>query len=163
VDYIAIFAVCDSILNNSVFPGFSPFENEADLSAGDHAKFLKFVLGDIFKRSIENVRYLVGGNIVVNRKLSRDLDIPLIGCNSHKLNLAAQEYLGQKKETKVDKYKRTVTQSALRTLLTKLTELMKNLQTIKGKATLRNFEAYVAVYPNETRWDGNFRMVDRFV
>ena len=40
-----------------------------------------------------DIIYLVQDNCSVNKKLSRNLGIPLVGCNSHKLNLAVQMYL----------------------------------------------------------------------
>ena len=40
---------------------------------------------------------------------------------------------------------------------------MSKLKTIKGKANLRSFTYCVAIKANETRWNGNFRMVLRFI
>jgi len=37
--------------------------------------------------------FFCGDNCRVNIKLSNDTDIPLIGCASHRFNLAVQEYL----------------------------------------------------------------------
>ena len=44
-----------------------------------------------------------------------------------------------------------------------LQALMSKLKTIKGKATLKSFTNWVAIKANETRWNGNFRMVLRFI
>ena len=40
---------------------------------------------------------------------------------------------------------------------------MSKLKTIKGKATLWLFTNWVAIEANETRWNGSFRMVLRFI
>ena len=41
--------------------------------------------------------------------------------------------------------------------------MMSKLKTIKGKALLARFTDYVALKANETRWNGNYRMVRRFI
>jgi len=40
---------------------------------------------------------------------------------------------------------------------------MSKLQTIKGKGRLQEFTDYVAVKANETQWNGNFRMCERYI
>ena len=71
----------------------------------------------IFKKSLENVIFNCGDNCNVNLKLNSDTNIPLIGCSSHRLNLAIQKYL--------QKYS---------LLLNKIDQLMEKLSTIKSVA-----------------------------
>ena len=77
-------------------------------------------------------------------------DIPFIGCNSHKFNLAMSRYLGM--DAKDDEGRRNYDdgQRHRRQLLQALSTLMSKLKTIKGKATLRSFTNWVAIKANET-------------
>ena len=107
---------------------------------------------------MNDVAYFVADNCSTNQKLARICGIPMIGCNSHKLNLAVMRWLGTLKaadniqDLDPEQLKR-------RLLLEKLTKLMSKLKTIKGKAKLSEFTDYVAIKANETRWAGNYRIV----
>ena len=62
------------------------------MTAEQHGLYLSQLLPN-FKWSMIDIIYLVGNNCSVKKELSRNLGIPLVGCNSHKLNLAVQMYL----------------------------------------------------------------------
>ena len=162
VHYLGVFAVDGDVPDCQVLLGFSVFEKEYDLCAAQHAAYLTTLLG-YFNRNIDSVQYMVGDNCSVNRKLARDLDIPFIGCNSHKFNLAVSRHLGM--DAKDDEGRKNYDdgQRHRRQLLQALSTLMSTLKTIKGKATLRSFTNWVAIKANETQWNGNFRMVLRFI
>ena len=116
-----------------------------------------------YNRTLDDVMYLCGDNCNVNRKISNDLGIPLIGCHSHRLNLAVQQYLGLKNDADdggADN--RTIEQKERSRLRDNFSALMSKLKTIKGKAKLEDISDYVALKANATRWSGNFRMVNRF-
>ena len=86
--YLAVFAVGDFVPNEGcVLLGFSPFEQEDDLSSDQHGLYLTNLVQH-YELCVNNVIFLVGDNCRTNRKFARDLGIPLIECNSHKLNLA---------------------------------------------------------------------------
>ena len=96
VHYLAVFAVgpgVPDLQGNTVLLGFSPFENAGDLSAQEHQNYLISLLST-HERKAADVMFLVGDNCAVNCKLLNDMQIPLIGCNSYRLNLAVQQYLG---------------------------------------------------------------------
>ena len=159
IHYLAVFAVGANVPNGKVLLGFSPFEDEADLTAEQHGLYLSQLLPN-FKQSMIDIIYLVGDNCSVNKKLSRNLGIPLVGCNSHKLNLAVQMYLGLNfADDNVAAAKATKSQLSHCTLIKLLCTLMTKLKTIKGKARLHEYTEFVAIKPNETRWNGNYRMV----
>ncbi|KAG3088362.1 hypothetical protein PI124_g17779 [Phytophthora idaei] len=63
-----------------------------DLSPARHVRIPEDILPS-FNRDIGDVIYLVGDNCIVNTKLSDLLIIPLIGCASHRLNLAVQKFM----------------------------------------------------------------------
>ena len=63
------------------------------MSAAQHLNYLKTLLA-YYSKSTKNVVYLVGDNCSLNQRLASDMKIPLVGCNSHKLNLVINLYLG---------------------------------------------------------------------
>jgi hypothetical protein len=89
--YLAVFAVGPGLPKDlPALLGFSPFEQEDDLSADQHRIYLNTLLG-YHGRDESAVIYLVGDNCSTNLKLFRDMTVPLIGCHSHKLNLALKD------------------------------------------------------------------------
>lgn len=90
VHYVAVFAVgpgLPDIFDGCLLLGFSPFEQENDLSASQHVKYISQLLS-VYNRNLNDIQYLVGDICTTNKKISNDTNIPLIGCNSHKPNLA---------------------------------------------------------------------------
>ncbi|ETO99772.1 hypothetical protein F441_22803 [Phytophthora nicotianae CJ01A1] len=50
------------------------------------------VLG-VYKKNREMMRFVVGDNCPTNKAIATRLKVPLIGCASHRFNLAVCEYL----------------------------------------------------------------------
>lgn len=111
----------------------------------------------------KNIIFLVGDNMKTNRRLAREMNLPLIRCNSHKPSLAVSLYIGKDRDEEKAERKFTGVELLRRKLLHKVRKLMYKLKTNIGKAHLCNFTDLVAIRNNETRWDGNFRMIDRFL
>ena len=63
--------------------------------------------------------------------------MPLIGCASHKLNLTVDNF---------------VVQATYAPFVTKVSNLMKQLRTLKNASKLRRHGLLMAVIPNATRW-----------
>lgn len=76
--YVAFFAVGANVPYNAVLVGYLSFENETDLSAVEHVNNLRSILGNIYKKSVNDIQYFVGDNLKVNQKLAVDLGILLI-------------------------------------------------------------------------------------
>jgi hypothetical protein len=129
----------------SVLLKFSPFENEENLSAQSLKDFVLDTL-EIYGKTLEDVLFLVSDNCSVNICLASRLELPLIGCASHRFNLAVKEYLHPHES-----------------VLKKINELMKKFSTIKGKAWLSKRSHLRPVMRNSTRWSITFTMVDRFL
>ena len=134
----------------TVLLGFSPPFQEDDLSALSLKDLIEGIL-KIFQKSLDDVIFYSGDNCRVNTKLSNETKIPLIGCASHRLNLAIQEHLKLHSN-----------------LLDKVDTLMKKLQTIKYTARLRDEQSdtevkLVAIRRNVTRWSSTFTMVKRYL
>lgn len=73
-------------------PVLEPLDEDADEAviahnAEAHRDAFVLVL-TVFGKSVDQVIYLVSDNCPLNKKLARLLDIPLVGCPSHRLNLA---------------------------------------------------------------------------
>ncbi|ETL36846.1 hypothetical protein F441_11590, partial [Phytophthora nicotianae CJ01A1] len=51
-------------------------------------RFLPF-----FGKTINGCKFLVGDNCAVNKRLANLMNVPLVGCASHRLNLAVREFL----------------------------------------------------------------------
>ncbi|KAG3234766.1 hypothetical protein PI124_g20184 [Phytophthora idaei] len=64
-----------------------------DLSAQGHVDFLRDMLSQDYGKTLENCIYLVGDNCATNRRLATLMGVPLLGCASHRLNLATQNLL----------------------------------------------------------------------
>jgi len=147
--YIAIFAsYCVDGVQNEILLALAPLLNEESLDAEQHIDFIKATL-DIFDKKIENVVALIGDNCATNQKISRLTGIPLVGCASHKFNLAVNKWLESN--------------PVFNDIITKVHDIMKELRTLKNAARLRNLTDLCAVQNNVTRWSLNFSMFERFL
>ncbi|KAG3117223.1 hypothetical protein PI124_g22723 [Phytophthora idaei] len=94
-DFLAVFA-CFETSDGPWYPllSMAPSMDEPDdaLSAGGHAAAI-----DRFLRSLTDVLFLVGVNCAVNKTLARLMGALLVGCASHRLNLAVCELLAPHK------------------------------------------------------------------
>jgi hypothetical protein len=163
VHYLAVFAVGPGVKDGKVLLGFSTFEQSGDLSANQHIRYITSTLAS-FGRTIEaNVAYLVSDNCATNKCIATRLRLTLIGCNSHKMNLAVNRYLGLDRKAKDDGTDpRDPFQQARFAYLFIVHKLMVRFKSIIGKAILRKYTRKVAVTANKTRWNGNYRMIKRF-
>ncbi|ETV86037.1 hypothetical protein H257_02526 [Aphanomyces astaci] len=95
--YLAVFG---SYEKDGVFEqpllSLAPIIHEPDdyHSAKTHYTAIKSVLA-MFKKTIKQCVFLVGDNCSVNKKLAKLMSVPLIGCASHRLNLAVKAYTQQ--------------------------------------------------------------------
>ncbi|GMF19279.1 unnamed protein product [Phytophthora lilii] len=95
--YLAVLAVFQHDGRaDRVLVAFAPLidEDVTDHTSASHVKFLEGVL-PFSNRIIEDVIYLVGDKCAVNTKLANLLAIPLVGCASHRLNLAVQKFMSE--------------------------------------------------------------------
>lgn len=77
------------------------------LSAVNHESFLCDTL-DVYSKSFENVAFLVGDNCTVNQKIPSLTGIPLIGCCSHKFNLAVELWISVQQNLAIESGNKTV-------------------------------------------------------
>ena len=123
---------------------FSPLLYETDLSAASHVSFISETLR-VFQE-IRDVQFLVADNAAVNQKIARDLDIVLIGCGCHRLNLATNSYLKN-----------------FEPLLQKVNDIIKKLSSLKRGALLRKVTNLRLVISNVISYQMNInvRYADR--
>ena len=126
-------------------PSFTEAEALNDHSAEQHKLFLSNTLEIYGKNIDDNVSVLIGDNCMVNKKLARICGVPLIGCASHRLNLAVKNYL------KPDEI-----------ILQKIQEIMKLFKNLNNAADLRSKTDLVPIVRNATRWSSIYNMVDRY-
>ncbi|RHY17778.1 hypothetical protein DYB32_010473 [Aphanomyces invadans] len=119
--------------------------DECSLSADDHYDYACFVL-DMFGKNWSNVVALVGDNCSTNGAFSARSKVPLIGCSSHRFNLAVNDILVNYEPILSD----------VHTLMTKLKNLI-------PAAKLRAFTPLQAVTRNKNRWSSTFAMLERYV
>ena len=94
--YLAVFGcyVADNTAKHPLL-AMAPLVNEPgdDHSADTHARFLKDMLRRDYGKGIDNCLFIVADNCSVNKRLAQLMGVPQIGCASHRLNLAVQDYL----------------------------------------------------------------------
>jgi hypothetical protein len=120
--YLAVFACFDTESGpRHALLSMAPIMDEPDdnLGADGHLiaieRFLPF-----FGKTIEGCRFIVGDNCSVNKRLATIISVPLVGCASHRLQLAVRDYL-------------VPFEAALEEVQT----LMRKLRTLKQAAKLR--------------------------
>ena len=143
--FVGLFASYSSVQGYSTaMLAFSPLANETSFTAHDHLDFIEYVLG-VYGKSVINLIAITGDNAEVNRCLANLLNIPLIGCHSHKFNLAVSKYLDRKSE-----------------ILEKIAVLMGKLRFPKMAGELRQLTNLKPVLRNKTRWLSTMNMIDRY-
>ena len=58
----------------------------------EHIEFITFILG-YYGKSLSNVTCIIGDNCSVNKSMSTKLGLPVIGCASHRFNLAVSDII----------------------------------------------------------------------
>lgn len=70
----------------------APLQDETTPGADEYINFLNF-LSSVHGKTMENVVAIIGDNCNVNQSISNKLSIPLIGCSSHRFQLAIKDFL----------------------------------------------------------------------
>ena len=145
--FVAIFACYENqITGHTMNPllAFSPLSEETDYSAPSHIDFISSTL-QIFGKETTSVRFFIADNENLNRAIANQLQIPMIGCYSHRLNLAVEVFLQHYEE-----------------VLSLVHSLMVKLWTLRNSAKLRRVTELRPIQRNVTRWSSTFEMLKRF-
>ena len=117
------------------------------MTAQDHLHHLSKML-NIYGKTDANIVCFVGDNCSVNQSMSKILKVPLIGCGSHKFNLAVRKWISN--------------QPQLEDIIQRIAGVMKKASTLKVSAQLRKLTTLRPVKENDTRWSSTFFMIERF-
>ena len=118
------------------------------MTAADLSQHMTTTLNS-YGKGCGNVLCIVGDNCNVNRSMARTLQVPLIGCASHKLNLAVKLWIQNEPQ--------------LTAIILKVSNIMKKASNLKVAAQLRLLTTYTAVRENATRWSSTNQMITRFL
>ncbi|ETP20713.1 hypothetical protein F441_05619 [Phytophthora nicotianae CJ01A1] len=146
--FLAVFA-CYECAGTSHFPllAMAPLINESDDDHGarTHLAFLSTMLERDYGKSLRNCLFVVADNCAVNRLLATLMGVPLVGCASHRLNLAVQDYLRDYEDD-----------------LIVLQTLMRKTKTLNYAAALRFKTPLRPIIRQDTRWGSTYAMVERY-
>jgi hypothetical protein len=117
-------------------------------TAASHKEYIEDMLA-MYLKSWENIEFLCGDNCATNKALATLVNVPLVGCNSHRLNLAAQNEYAEDMD-----------------LIIQMDSLMSAMRTCKNTAKLRKHELYggliakslldlIEKYPNTSKYLGD--------
>ena len=141
------------------------------MQAVDHIDHLTRVLESYGKN---NVVCLVGDSCAVNQSMARIMKVSLLGCASHKFNLAVSRWIAEQGEltpiiAKVSifvvlvAFLFIVSCANVIVFFPQVTKLMKKASTMKIACELRELTSYATVRENDTRWSSTYNMVTRFL
>ncbi|KAE9046065.1 hypothetical protein PR002_g1893 [Phytophthora rubi] len=148
--FAAIIAVTPSLSDGSTAEKFllvfSPFVDEADMGADSLIDLLDYAM-DVYGLTLDLLMFYVCDHASVNGALSSRTDVPMIGCASHRLQLAVRWLLEPEANQRV---------------IQKVHDLMTRLSTLKHRHALRQAGALMPVVNNTTRWSSTYDMIDRY-
>ncbi|KAE8998011.1 hypothetical protein PR002_g18872 [Phytophthora rubi] len=121
----------------------SPLE-EGSQDADAHIKLVDGVL-DVYNKKLDMVAFIVGDNCATNQSVATKLGVPLVGCASHRFNLAVNRFLADSEP-----------------LLTQVNTLMSKLSQANNFAQLAKATSLHPIKRNITRWSSNFEMLQRY-
>ena len=149
VHYVALIAsYCKDVVHHETLLALAPLLQEESLGAVQHIEFMESTLA-LYNKSLANVVAFIGDNSSTNRKISNDCDIPLIGCASHRFNLAVNMWLEE--------------EQSFQEILDDIHKLMVELRKLKNAARLRSLTDLCPVKNNETRWSSKYEMAKRYI
>lgn len=145
--YVGVFLVYAGPSGDAIYRliAVAPLLDETHLDADEHIEFIKSTL-QWYDLTLSDITFIVGDNCSTNGSIGRKLGIPIIGCASHRLNLAAQKFY-----------------SDIEPLLEKMQETMKKLKHIKSAGKLRRVTKLKPVLRNVTRWSSTYNMIKRYL
>ena len=155
--YIAIFAGYKHPKSgeyNEVLLALSPTLEEDDLGADAHIDLFESTI-DLYGNSKDDIACIIGDNCNTNKAISTRWDIPMVGCASHRLNLAVKQWIDS--------------HGNIAEAIEKVSTLMAKASNLKTAARLRELTldyhgvSLKAVRENVTRWTSVFSMVKRYL
>jgi hypothetical protein len=144
VHYVALFACYRTKEGKTALPllAFAPLLDETSFSASTHRDYIESSL-QLYGKSLESLLFLTGDNCSTNKAVADLIGVPLVGCASHRLNLACKKAYEQAEDS-----------------LKKISSLMSKLSSLKNAGLRRQLTSVYPVKQNATRWTSTFHMVE---
>lgn len=126
-------------------------EENTDFTAESIGDYISDEL-NLVGKGFQNLQFISGDNCSVNKKLCALISslirrpCPLLGCASHRLNLAVKLYLVPHAD-----------------LIAKGQNVMTQLRTLKNRSMLRRVSRYAPKLAQDTRWGSTFTMLQRYM
>ncbi|KAJ0391995.1 hypothetical protein P43SY_010487 [Pythium insidiosum] len=112
----------------------APSPMEEGQGADAHAAYIETILR-LYNKTPDMVRFLDGDNCSTNQCLATKMDVPLIGCASHRFNLAVSRFLEDYSD-----------------LISQVQNLMISLRHVNNTAALAKITDLKPIKSNATRW-----------
>ena len=104
------------------------------------------IVVNVYKKQLSNVNHLICDNENLNKAVARLLNVPMIGCASHRLNLGVKHCI----------------LSPYDDILDSVQKIMLKLSNVKKSAELRRKTTLRPIIRNVTRWSSTYEMVTRY-
>jgi hypothetical protein len=141
---VAIFAICNvNGKRRERLLSLSPLDDGSQ-DAEVHIEMFKCVLS-LYNKDISMVAFLVADNCSTNRRIATLLEVPLVGCASHRYNLAVNRFLAPYDAE-----------------LTAFNDLMVQLRHCNNAAELAKHTELKPIKRNTTRWSSTFEMMSLY-
>ena len=127
-----------------------PTNDAANFYAKDHAQYF-IKMFQYYNLNVKQwAKCSTADNTTTNVKTAKELGIPHVGCNSHKLNLDMNDWMEA---------------PALKNIIESVADTMKEAKnSLKNASLLRRLTSLKPVLYNKTRWSGKFiNMLSMFV
>ena len=130
--YVAVFAIFTELesLQHHLL-SLSPMDKE-DFSAQSHKDYIEKVLL-MYRKSISAIEFIVADNCPTNTALSNLLGVPMVGCASHRLNLAVTMVYAEENNDAI---------------INKIDNIMMQLGRLKNSLLLKEFTSLEPVSSN---------------
>ena len=150
VHYCGVYAIFASPVGKLIklLLALSVFEGEQCFGSNAHCKLLEDTL-EQYNRTKNSIIFITADNCSTNKSLVKIIDVPMIGCFSHRLNLAVQLFCNSSIK--------------ITTVLDKIRVLMVFLKTPKARGWLIQYTSLAPSLDNDTRWDSKYAMLKKYV
>lgn len=123
-------------------------ETATTQNAATHCEYIKLTLRDYYRKEKDCIVAVIADNASVMRKLAELLGAPMIGCCSHKLNLAVEKVVKDEPD--------------IEDMLESMNEVMKVASSCNTRAMLARTIDLHPVLLQRTRWSGKYRLLKRY-
>ncbi|ETO67628.1 hypothetical protein F444_15470 [Phytophthora nicotianae P1976] len=113
--------------------------------ADAHIGFFRNVLA-VYNKTVYMIVFMIADNCNIDRRIATKLGVPLVGCASHRFNLAVKKFLTEHES-----------------LLQKVNNLMQQLRYPNNAVQLAKLTPLLAKTRNVTYWSSTYEMQERYV